>query len=422
VLRIDDDDQFVGLHLIHNIGGMLGKVLARLRAATTSATPLNKLTMSVTPNSENRIDHSPAALIAAMSAFIPNTMEDYAHHKADLVNTMGYDDNRIHGTVRLGPAAFEDMADGMLGLAPLSFISVELLERRFNLDLPLHPPLVDGTITFTPQPSSKGMLTLTDAEQANDLTFACDLVVPPYEFFEKGGKKLLVTWPMGRLVVSVEAGGRCDFSEQFSESELHPVAEWLVALRASEIIRGGNATIALKLPNGRLAISGKLTQEGPQRTNGRIVRLLEHLSELRLTAGAGDQPISLSTLRSQAKDISQTAALLQGNNTMTFAISRGDEYVVLENQDGLYINAVRLGEDQIYGIAVQMTLSFMCQDDQIFGTGAIHPNSGTIELLPGGSDEEYSRFISRTSRLTRHRLRIVGDLATEGAVEIAPSQ
>ena len=103
---------------------------------------------------------------------------------------------------------------------------------------------------------------------------------------------------------------------------------------------------------------------------------------------------------------------------MNFTMRSDNEQLVLEDQDGLYFTAVQLGEDQVYGVAVPATFSFVRHTDEFRGSGAISKDSGAIELLSADTDDHYSRFVSRTLRLTRKTLHILGGLGAEPAVEL----
>jgi hypothetical protein len=417
VLRIDDNDHFVGLHLIHMTDVVLGRVLKRLRGATTNPKPLNQLDISFTAGRTNRVNLNPAALVAALSGCVPTTMEDYAKQKGHLVRTLG--ESQVHGVLRIGPTAVEDVVDGLLGLAPLTGVTVELLERRFDIDLPIHPALGEGTVTITPQQSQNSILTLIDLRESNRVSFPCSVLLPPLDLFEDGGRKMVITWPMGRMVVSVASEGKCDFSEQFASNDLRSAAEWLQGLRASEIIMGGSAGMKLALLDGREALSGTLGLGTSKSKYRGYIRLLELLLELRTQAGASDELLRLSTVHAQAQDISRTSALMSGGEA-TFTIEQTHE-IELDDQDGLYLGAVHLGESQVFGVAFPMACRFNQGDAVVLATGTIAAGTAILELLSDPIEESYARFVERTSRVTRHKLRVVGNLSSKNAPDLSAS-
>lgn len=413
IFRIDEGDQFVGLHTVHITDAVLERILARLRKATTDTKPLNQLEMTFTANKANTVDLHPAALLAALSSCVPGTMEDYARHKGDLVQTLG--ETSIHGTLRFGPTAMENLADGLLGLAPLAGVTVEMLERRFDIDLPIPIPDGEGIVKITPQPPRNAVLTLTDMDTSSSVSLSCGVLLPPLQVFEHGGKKVLITWTMGKLSASLEPGGKCDFSEEFGATDLRPAAEWLQGLRVSEIIMGGNADMVLTLPDGSRVLKGRLNLEAPRRKYASYIRLVELLMELRGLAGSADEPLSLSTLHGQASEITGTAAVLRGGN-MTFTLEPVSPFDCAD-QDGLYVGAIRLGEEQVFGFAFPMACRFEERNGVVQASGTIAENTAIIELLHDPVQDSYARFQERMARITRHRLHIIGELPSPGNAE-----
>jgi hypothetical protein len=339
-------------------------------------------------------------------------MEDYTRAKDHQLQTLGFREDRYHGKIHIDSIELEELTDGILGLTPLRGVSVELLERRFDIDLPLGPRLQEVELVITPQSMQEVTLTVVGSQGSGKVDLACRIIVPPFGLFETGSKKLVLEWPLGKLVVSMVPGGKCDFTPKFKDSGPHSVSDWLAGLRAANLISSGNAELRVSLEDGRSVLNGTISMPTSSSSYLSVIRVLDALSELRTLAGIVDSPVDLEQAFSDSESIFETVALLRGGNTIRFKTAQySGSGIALDGQKGLYLSAVRFGGIQTFGLAIPMFFTFRIEGGEMLWEGAIAPHSGTIELLSEPLHESYRHFVARASKLSGYSLRIVGSVS-----------
>lgn len=294
VLKIDANDQFVSMHLIHFEGDVLARVLARLRAATGSKKALNQLTLTFAPNAGNRIEYSPRFLKAALVSFVPDGMKSYADAKTRQIEELGFNEARILGTLNIEATDAVSLADGFLGLSPLEGVSMTMMERRFEIDLPLPVPDGSGKLTITPQPVGKAVAEFYNDEER--VVVDVDVYLPPRDIFDSGGKKIVFSWPMGRVAVAFEGPNNCNYTESLRWADEHPAKEWLVGLLVSEVIGSGSSTMVVTSTEGQHLMDGAFAIE-PMPSRSGIIALVRRYLTILEAGHAEDIPISRSAVR-----------------------------------------------------------------------------------------------------------------------------
>ena len=417
VFKIDANDQFVGLHLIHVQGVVLGRVLARLRAATGSDKALNELTLTFAPNASNKIEYSPPALMAALASFVPDGMRSYADAKAQQIEELGFNEVRILGTLSFEAVDVKNLADGFLGLSPLEGVSMTVMERRFEIDMPLPVPEGPGKLTITPQPVGRAVADFYNSEER--VSIDVDVYLPPRGIFESGGKKLVFSWPMGRVALAFEGPNNCNFAQNFRWADLHPAKEWLEGLLVSEIVGSGSSTMVLTSTEGQRLIEAPFTIE-PMPSHSGVIGLVRRYLSILDAAHAEDIPVTLKALFDNSKAIDETWQCLEGGADATFSLVRNAP-PELDDQDGIYIMAAQLGDGRVFGLAVPMSFSFEQDGEDARGRGRIGKQTATIELLREPVLESYDHFVQRVEKLARYKLRIVMGLEANPDVAQADS-
>lgn len=407
VFRMDKDQNFTGLHLIHLMGAELEKGLRALRHATASSRPLNKRNITFSVSGANAVDMNAAALLAAVNTLVGPSMELYASEKVRQLNHSGYDANRFQGTLKLRASSLEELADGFLGLAPLRGGSVEMIERRFGIDLPFHPELEFETFTIAPGTGRGVVLHFESQVGAGEIRMTCALQLPPLPIFQNGARKMVISWPMGRLVTDGNEGS-FTFGEDFEESQLRTLEEWLIGLQAADIITAGPTRMRMETPDGQLLLSGAMDHGLREQNYSYLIWLIEILRDVRSQAGAVDAPVSLAAIEAQDQNLRSTAALLAGNNQITFEFEP-DETWTPEDQDALFLNAVSLG-GQNFALAIPVGVEFEVRENSVKATAKIVGQVATIEILADPLREQYNRFVQRATRIAGRQLRIVGSL------------
>lgn len=301
------------------------------------------------------------------------------------------------------------LADGFLGLAPLEGATMTMMERRFEIDLPLPVPEGPGKLTITPQPVGKAVAEFFNADKR--VSIEVDVYLPPKDVFESGGKKIVFTWPMGRMTLAFDGPNNCNYSENFECSMPHPAKIWLEGLLVSDIVGSGSSKLVFKLPDGQPLIGGAFTVK-PMRSRAGIIGLLRRYLEILNDARAADLPVALDTLYENRQAIDKTWQFLQGDTTATFGIA-WKSTLKLGNQDGIYISALPLGDGRIFGLAVPMSFTFEGHGKDARGRAWIEPRSAAIELLQEPILPSYNHFVERVTKLTRYPLRVIVDLVEE---------
>ncbi|MFG1295784.1 hypothetical protein [Xanthobacter variabilis] len=403
VFKIDANDQFVALHLIHFQGAPLGRVLARLRAATGSDKELNELSLTFATNAGNKIEYSPPSLKAALASFVPDGMKSYADAKAQQIEELGFNEVRILGTLNIAAIDAVSLADGFLGLSPLEGVSMTVMERRFEIDLPLLVPEGPGKLTITPQPVGRAIAEFYNSEER--VLIDVDVYLPPKDIFDSGGKKIVFSWPMGRVSIGFEGPNNCNFTQNFRWGDLRSAKEWLAGLLVSEIVGSGLSTMAVTATEGQRLMDGAFTIE-PMPSHSGVIGLVRRYLSILDAAHAEDIPVSLEALYENRKAIDETWQYLEGGTDVTFGVV-GNPTQELDDQDGIYITAAQLGDGRVFGLAVPMSFSFAQDGDDGQGRGKIGKQTAAIELLREPVLESYDHFVRKVEKLARCKLRIV---------------
>jgi hypothetical protein len=338
-------------------------------------------------------------------------MERYALQKTSQLNSLGYPEDGTRGVIRVGPVTVGELTDGLLGLSPLRNVELEVTETRFNIELPVQPSMTAASMTITPAPPREVVASLHSTSRAEELRMKAGLTLPPLELFQSGGRKMVVSWPLGRLVLS-DGAGVFHFAEEVQADARLSVSEWLTGLNAANMIMSGETDLRISTIGGDALLSGRIDvpQEEPQHVA--IIAVLERLGRIRAQAGAADEPIGLKTLASQATTIGKVEALLQGENDMTFDLETDSDLLPRDEEEGLFLTAVRVGENQVLGLAIPVIFRFERSDSRIRCTGHILPKRGIVDDLGNFSEATYERFIASKSKLSGRRLRIVGQFSS----------
>ncbi len=117
----------------------IARTLKRAReAGCHSAAELAKLTLSLSFNSDD--DHS-TELLPWMEQVIAAHGSRYLLKKKEIVDTVGFEDDAIHGTLSFDVENLPALVDHQIGLtAEAPILRISLNQRRFAIDAPLLPP------------------------------------------------------------------------------------------------------------------------------------------------------------------------------------------------------------------------------------------------------------------------------------------
>ena len=130
----------------------------------------------------------------------------YAEEKRSIIETVGFDEGRIHGTLRLREDDFEALIDHQIGLTDVAPpISLTILERRFGIDSNL--PIFHGTLHSThirshPRPARLRIR----PEVAPDLWLDAEMYTPSVQGMANLFKIRIVTDFLELVILNERAG------------------------------------------------------------------------------------------------------------------------------------------------------------------------------------------------------------------------
>ena len=120
------------------------QTLKRAREATSKGLPessFNKRSLTFKLTDADR--HATDDLLPWIEQTITAVGPDYAAVKTSFLETVGFDEQRLVGTIQFAPLrSVEELIDHQLGLTPtISIGKFELRDRRFGIDVPLALPV-----------------------------------------------------------------------------------------------------------------------------------------------------------------------------------------------------------------------------------------------------------------------------------------
>jgi len=216
VLRMNDQREFVDMHLLHVYESMLATILKRLRKEhLNGSTHLNQLEISFSIAFGRAVELNPQSLRDVLQAEIADGMHAYAVKKARQLSELGYDEQRIQGKVSFGAVKVPDLVDGLLGLRNLPVKQFDVLERRFGMDVSIaagsqKEEVRWHTFQIHPTPVSRCTLVSTNNKTGDSASLEGDLYVPAIsglepEYIKVIVKTTLLTATIARQQICLEA-------------------------------------------------------------------------------------------------------------------------------------------------------------------------------------------------------------------------
>lgn len=350
ILRIDDEDEIVDLHLVHIVDDQLARVLKALRKATTQPDPkLHQMTISFRTRNAEPIPRTRPDFYAAIASLPCGDMLAYAETKKRQLQELGFTANRIKMSFTLS-ATPEDIIDGFLAQKPLAIKDVVFLERRFDIELPVET-IRSATLELGETTHMTGRCvirsdatdTLREAFMAAEFTYVPDFLVAPNHF------ALSVRTKYGHFIIKP---GSWTFksSPEYNADSQHTLDEWVGYLELSILVSRARFSMELfsDVSADPLVFNISDVPEDLQTfAEKRYLRLLVALRELCDAAGLRKMRFTLgeaSTIRDQLSLIRKT----MDSVTATFQSTSSDPAVPkLNGEKGALVCPVKILSDWI---------------------------------------------------------------------------
>jgi len=310
IIRVDDEFEVVDMFLVHLLDAQLEKILKRLRQAYSEGNEkLHKASTSFTISDGIEIKRTAKGLKSAFSSIIPENMEIYSKDKFHQIENLGFDaKNFITGNITFSNLTTEDFVDGMLGLRKLDVVSLEVLEERFGVKLPLEAMQVvpDGpaVLEVTPTSSVKGTVSLRNSSQELEANIECDLVFPGIPDLPREHLKFIARTEICDVII-----GRDDFKIEpkntIEVEEKLPLKNWINLLKSWEITSQDEFEVAIHTSDGRRAFEGKCnrSEKSTRQTLIGDIAVCEKFQKIREHVSAPASDISLAEIVSAKNEI-----------------------------------------------------------------------------------------------------------------------
>jgi hypothetical protein len=306
----------------------------------------------------------------------------------------------------------DKVLDAFLGLGKLSNVSVETLESRFGLALPVHKmgSVKGGELEITPQPHDSCEIIGRDTADDREFRFRGDVYGLPAPMLAKGRIRFLIRTPMFRLIVNGRASEKPSLtisltleSEEIGKMKVS-VGEWrklhglLVAL--------GRNRLELSIKSGKIGpalVSMVTTQIDPDTLNQwEIGERITAVADAALTnAGWPKTKLALQTLVEASKDLEVLDAMINAPGSldpMNFTTTKDDgqlaENVSIES---LYFGVIDLGR---YFLVYVVTIDLVPkrETERVRWTGSNYRFRDVARIK--ATKPAYDRFIAETRRRT----------------------
>ncbi|TCA26243.1 hypothetical protein [Rhizobium leguminosarum] len=371
VLRIDEQDEIVDLHLVHLIDGQLGRILKALRQASKSDAPrLHERTISFKVDPSDRVRRKAPDVYAAFAEFAGGGMLAYAAEKRRQLEELGFESDRYNMKFSL-PHAPDDIAESLLGLKPLEVSDVAITERRFNIDLPWDT-IKNATVEFLPTAHLTGSTVIQNfaADEPGRVVLQSDFTVVPEKLFEGVPPALMARTPYGDFVIRSKTWVFTQ-AEEYGPGTRHTLKDWIGFVELGLILGKSEFSLMFATDGAPGTIQFDVSDTDmvfDTRQERRFLKILERLRTISVAARWSDRSFTLSELLFQGKAIGLIAGMLKDVNATFQCRSTGDVTPDLPGDRGALVCPVNVLGNWI-GFFVPIEVSAVADDDGILWTG-----------------------------------------------------
>lgn len=365
ILRVDENDNVVDMHLLHVLGNNLVRVLRRLRREFADGTQaLNRVEITFRISAATRVDLNPSALIEALKSLIGRDMNAYEEEKSRQRNEAGYDGGmRYSMNVTFEGHAIKDIIDGMLGLKSLKVKQMRHFEERFKIKLPTELPFADNmqsaVMKVTPTPVDAGVITICNSQSGSQIDFDCDLIIPAWRDLPLESLKVIARCLLLDVIFS-KADGSIQLVNTFEESSLHSIEDWFNVHKAWDVLFDSGTEITLHTRAGAKLFVGNSkgntsTENGSENIRW-ILSVLDMAKQLLNEAGASHRPVSLRDIISAAEAIKKIHRFFfSADKVGSFVFAVETDELLQEEYQAVFVGTLVLGES-VYAYGLKLVL------------------------------------------------------------------
>lgn len=203
VLEVNNNLNFVGAHVAHIEGDLLGHVLKALRQARIDGTAPNKIHMTLSLATWFApLAPTGVAARAAFEAAIGSSMRAYAGGKQRQLLDLGFGKDRLSVTTTF-EAGQEELWDAFLGLRKLENVLMKGQENRFGLAIPrpdMFPPS-RGELEITLEPHDTCEIGGRDTSDGREFRFRGEVYGLPAHILPPNRIRFLIRADMFSILV-----------------------------------------------------------------------------------------------------------------------------------------------------------------------------------------------------------------------------
>lgn len=414
VLKVNNQLEFVGGHIIHIEGDFLEHVLRKLREVQIVEQKPNDVTISISLEKWAQ----PHAIIGSdfrtyVEAVTGGAMSDYATRKQQQLVNLGYENGRLHIKAKVDAASIDELADAFLGLKPIKVSDVQRFDMRFDMPVPIKSiPGKTVAMEFTPDPFDTGDVILSGSITQPAARFKIEMYRVALDMLPGEHTRILLRSKLFRLMLIIEEPeegerrSRLQFSPEIDYliSARLPAATWRNFFRMMGWIASGQLTIEIDSKHMAEPISGAIDlPPAPERAAQweQMANLAEaaHLIFERVDGpGTG---LKLEDLIQAAEGIFSLQAMLTSPTTLgalSFTTSLMSDAGQEPERDAdmprelLYFNGISFGKHRIvFAAIVDLAMSPAGEGTLWSAKGSIN-RIYAIRRIPN-REELYDRFI-----------------------------
>lgn len=399
VQQVDDDLNYVALHVAHIAGDFLGRILKDLRQARVDGVQLNTIDLSFALAKWFRpLSFDGAALRSALEGAIGPSMGDYVARKQGELRDLGFGKDRYRLRTTLSAPDMEIVTDAFLGIGSIEARGMQTAEARFGIEVPLDDIPGDvAVLKFEPNARDTCSLTMETLDGSESVHFSGKMFSAPANLLPPGERKLRIATDQFDLVFRLRPGdaGKSDIKINFKFHE-EKIAK--AKLKAEEL--RSIYWLLERLPEDRLRLvikprkslsplSGELSwDKGEHDTSGaqKARALCESAAKIFTLANWPGAKVTIGDLVEAEREIMVLSEMMsspQTLNPLSFTIARAPE-LGLDPMELLYVTSFKVG-DHIFAYAASTKMSPEDAGDGVRWIGRDLKFRGVARVRPGAA-------------------------------------
>lgn len=349
LFEVGDRAQVVTGYLAHLRGGLLARILERLRdAQKRGITDLNRRMINLSRKDGTYFALDGDSFAAALKMAIGKNMAIYATEKNEEVETLGFGNDRVTASIRFGEIDIEAMVEAHLGERSLPVEQMVFTERRFDIPLPFPPGvLTNATLTIEARPVDGFELCLEAVETGQVVRLPCSFIYPSLPELPPEAMKYRI---LSDLITIKTSGKTFTYTARLNDEKLRSLDSWNRQLSATLLLGSGKCKLSAKrLSDNTEVVLG--VSDGPVDADMRefkeVLRLVNAAQFLLAEARHPEQAIPLEALLTNPEELKRAYAVMsqaEGLSRLRFTVTEpfpdNDE-----NSGVLFISAYAIGTE-----------------------------------------------------------------------------